>query len=111
MIEVAAGRGPTPVRTTVYTNVIVVVLEDALTSAERTLAASGEAGTVQIDRAARLGALMRADAVELVEQISGRTVVGSISAIDVDANVAAVVFAPERRRETGFVETGEFSGS
>jgi uncharacterized protein YbcI len=94
------GRGATRARTTVNTNVIVVILEDALTKGEQNLVAGGQADAVLMMRQ-RFQTMMRGEAVELVENLSNRTVVSCLSDVDPEQNFAVQVFVLEHRPETG----------
>jgi uncharacterized protein YbcI len=102
------GRGPTKARTTVNTNVVVVVFEDALTKGERNLVAAGEADSVREMRRS-FHALMRDEAIETVEALTGRSVMALLSDVDPKENVAAQLFVLERRPDTGVAETAEAS--
>lgn len=100
------GRGPTRARATVNTNVILVVMEDTLTKGELTLVAAGEHDAVRSMRRTYQDA-MRAEAVGMVETVTGRTVISSLSDIDVERNVAAEVFVLAPRPDTGVAATVE----
>jgi uncharacterized protein YbcI len=86
------GRGPTRARTTLNTNLAVTVFHEALTKAELNLAAAGQT-------------MMRRQAIEMVEQTTGRVVLAHLSDVDPDANVAAEVFIFEPQPEDGIVGT------
>ena len=100
------GRGPTRARTTMNTNLIVVVLEDALTRPELNLVRAGEGESVSTQR--RLfQRVMRDEAVAAVEELTGRRVLSYMSDLDPENNVAAVVFVLEELPETGAVAVAE----
>ncbi len=100
------GRGPTRARTTVNTNLVVVVLEDTLTKAEHNLVAAEQSDAVtQMRRTFR--EMMRDEAVDLVEQATGRRVAAFLSDIDPESNVAAEVFVLEPVPESGRAFTAE----
>jgi uncharacterized protein YbcI len=87
----AAGRGPTKARTTIDRDVIVVVLQNTLTSGERYLANSDRAEQVLEMRRAYQDA-MSADCIASIEDLTGRTVSAFMSANHIDPDVAAEVF-------------------
>lgn len=89
------GRGPTRARAFFRDNVIVVLLQDALTKAERSLAASGKAEAVQQMRAAFQDA-MRPDLVASVEELTGCKVDAFMSSSHLDPDYAAEVFVLDR---------------
>jgi uncharacterized protein YbcI len=89
------GRGPTKARTTGADNLIVCVVEDALTVGERSLVRGGEAELV-LDTRRAFQRTMKAAYVEAVERISGREVAAfmSDSHIDPDSGVEIFLLAP-----------------
>jgi uncharacterized protein YbcI len=88
------GRGPTRARTLIGEDVVVVILEDVLTPAERTLARAGHAAQVQATRAAFSEAL-REEFVAAVEIATGRRVRAFLSQTNVDPEVGVSVFMLE----------------
>ena len=94
------GRGPTRTRTTVNTNLIAVIFQDTLTKAEMNLVAAGQAQSVT-DMRRTFGQLMRTEAVEVVEEVTGRRVLTMLSYMDPEANIAAQLFVLEPVSETG----------
>jgi uncharacterized protein YbcI len=96
------GRGPTKARATVNTNLIVVIFQDTLTKAEHNLVAAGETEAVHYTRRT-FRQIMRQEAVEIVERVTGRTVIGFMSDIDPEANVASEVFLLDPLPEDGTV--------
>jgi uncharacterized protein YbcI len=103
------GRGPTKTRTTLNTNIVVVVFGDTMTKAEQNLIAAGQADSVRSMRQI-LQRSMRGEAVEAVEEIVGRRVVAYMGDLDTDANVASLVLTLEPRPESGSVEVAEADG-
>jgi|SRR5690242_13377956 len=85
------GRGPTKARTTIDRDLIVVVLQNALTPGERYLADSARAEQVLDMRRAYQDA-MRSDCIASIEDLTGRTVLAFMSANHIDPDLAAEVF-------------------
>jgi uncharacterized protein YbcI len=98
------GRGPTRARTTLNTNMAVTVFHEALTKAELNLAAAGQTEAVHHLRRT-FQTMMRRQAIEIVEQTTGRVVLAHLSDVDPDANIAAEVFIFEPQPEDGIVGT------
>src|SRR5215217_319541 len=98
------GRGPTRARTTLNTNLAVTVFHDALTKAELNLAAAGQTEAVHQMRRT-FQTMMREQAIDAVEQTTGRVVLAHLSDIDPAANVAAEIFIFEPEPEDGIVGT------
>lgn len=90
MVE-TAGRGPTKARTTIDGDLIVVVLQNSLTSAERYLADSDRAEQVLAMRRAYQDA-MSSDCIASIEELTGRTVLAFMSTNHIDPDLAAEVF-------------------
>jgi uncharacterized protein YbcI len=89
------GRGPQHARTTITGDLVVVMLHDALTRAERRLVDDGRAADVIRVRQTWQDT-MRGDLVAAVEELTGRTVLASMSAIHIDPDLTChmVVLAP-----------------
>lgn len=85
------GRGPTRARTVTGTDYAMCILEDVLTPAERTLAASGRADLVRDNRMAFQQA-MRETFVSGAERLTGRRVRAFLSQQEVDPEVAVEIF-------------------
>jgi uncharacterized protein YbcI len=84
------GRGPTKVRTAwAGDDVLITVLEDTLTPAERTLVRLGEHGRLRETRTFFQYATVR-EFCEPVERITGRKVKGFISGLDAGADGLAL---------------------
>ena len=88
------GRGPTKTRTSIRDNVVVVVLEDTLTKAEKTLAAGARPRP-----SCRCGAPFRRPcrrrSAAPVAQLTGRRVIAFMSDNHIDPDYAAEVFVLE----------------
>jgi uncharacterized protein YbcI len=102
------GRGPT--RSKVYADgdVVVVVLEETFTPAERTLIDQGQAGGIQEIR--RNFQMIMADQFKaLIEQATGRRVRSFTSETDLENDIAVEVFilAGDRTDMASFEEAGE----
>jgi uncharacterized protein YbcI len=91
LIADASGRGPTKARTTIDRDLIVVVLQDSLTSGERYLANSDRAEHVLETRRAYQDA-MSSDCIASIEDLTGRTVLAFMSANHIDPDFAAEIF-------------------
>ena len=89
------GRGPTRARAFYRDNVVVVILQDALTKAERSLAASGKTEAVRQMREAFQDA-MQADLVATVEELTGCKVEAFMSSSHLDPDYAAEIFVLDR---------------
>jgi len=90
----STGRGPTKARTTIDRDLIVVMLQNTLTSGERYLADSDRAEHVLEMRRAYQEA-MRADCVAAIQDLAGRRVVAFMSANHIDPDLAAEIFVLE----------------
>ena len=89
------GRGPTHARAYVEGDLVAIVLQDTMITAEKTLAEEGEEDLVRGVRRVFQGKF-REDAVEIVEKLTGRTVKAFLSdhAIDPDVAIEAFVLEP-----------------
>jgi uncharacterized protein YbcI len=85
------GRGPTRARTTIAGDLVVVVLQDTLLKAERSLVAEGRSETV-IDSRRTYQAALREDYVEVVEEVLDREVLAFMSDHHIDPDIAVEVF-------------------
>jgi uncharacterized protein YbcI len=85
------GRGPTKARTLMMEDIVISRLADPFTTAERTLLKTGRHTEVRNMRAA-FQQEMRAQFSEVVERATGRTVIGFISEIHVDPDMAIELF-------------------
>jgi uncharacterized protein YbcI len=92
------GRGPTKARTTIDGNLVVVLLRDGMTTAERSLVRAGREAEVQQVRRA-FQDTMKADLVETVERLTNGTVSAFMSANHSEPDVAAEIFIMDRSVE------------
>ena len=90
------GRGPTRARTIIRDNLVVCLLEDSLTRAERSLALDGRDATVRELRR-EFQEVMESDLRAAVEEILGRRVIAFLSANHTDPDYLAEVFVLEER--------------
>jgi uncharacterized protein YbcI len=97
------GKGPTRARTYMVDDLVVVVLEESFTRAEKTLVSRGERDSIQQIRR-RFQQQMADEFTSVVEQTTGRTVRTFLSETDVEADVSVEVFllGPERTDMEGF---------
>jgi uncharacterized protein YbcI len=97
------GKGPTKARTYIYDDLVVVVLEETFTRAEKTLAQRGEADAIQHIRR-RFQQQMAEDFVGVVEQATGRKVRAFLSDTDIseDISVETFLLADDRTDMSGF---------
>jgi uncharacterized protein YbcI len=94
------GRGPTKGHAFYRGNVVVVILEDTLTRAERSLVAGGKDDVVHHTRRQLLHT-MRRDLVATIEQLTARRVVSFLSDHDIVPDMAAQVFVLDRALPVG----------
>jgi uncharacterized protein YbcI len=85
------GRGPTGAQAFYRSNVVVVMMSDNLTQAERSLAEVGDGDTVRRVREDCRDA-MRGELVGAVEDLTGRHVLAFLSDQSVTPDVATEVF-------------------
>jgi len=85
------GRGPTNARAYVHDDLVVVVLQDTMIHAEKTLAEEGEEDLVRGVRRVFQGKF-RDDATSIVERLTRRKVLAFLSDHAIDEDVAAEVF-------------------
>jgi uncharacterized protein YbcI len=97
------GKGPTKARTYIYDDLVVVVLEETFTRAEKTLAQRGEGDAIQHIRR-RFQQQMAEDFVGVVEQATGRKVRAFLSDTDIseDISVETFLLADDRTDMSGF---------
>ena len=88
------GRGPTKARTTLDDNLVVVMLHDSMTKAERNLVQAGKENEVLAMRRT-FQETMATDLVAAVERLTERRVVAFMSANHVDPDAAAEIFMLE----------------
>lgn len=85
------GRGPTKARTTIGRDHVLVMLADTLTKGERSLVDAGFSDHVLSTRS-KFQSAMRAEAIELIETLTGRTVTGFMSDNHLDPDLSAEIF-------------------
>jgi uncharacterized protein YbcI len=92
------GRGPDRARTSIRDNTVVVLMEDTLTKAERTLVSAGKDDTVMLTRLTLQGT-MRNEVIAAIERLTGRKVVACMSGnhIGPDLSCEVIVLEPETR--------------
>ena len=95
MLAERTGKGPTKAKTTLGENGVFVVLEDNLTKGERNLAEAGEEASVLATRR-RWQQVMRDEMTGVVEELTGRRVIGFMSDNHIDPDLAVEVFVLER---------------
>jgi uncharacterized protein YbcI len=101
------GKGPTKARVHVEGDVVVVVLEESFTRAEKTLIERGEADGIQ-DIRRRFQRVMADQFKSIVEQATGRKVRSFFSDTDLEQDISVEVFilAGERTDMTDFEPAG-----
>ena len=99
------GKGPTRAKTYIVDDLVVVVLEETFTRAEKTLAERGEREAIQHIRR-RFQQQMAESFTSVVEQATGRKVRVFLSETDIEQDVSVETFllAEERTDMTGFEE-------
>jgi len=97
------GKGPTRAKTYFVEDLVVVVLEESFTRAEKTLAERGEREAIQQIRR-RFQQHMADSFTSVVEQATGRKVRVFLSETNIEQDVSVETFllAEERTDMTGF---------
>jgi uncharacterized protein YbcI len=97
------GKGPTRAKTYIVEDLVVVVLEESFTRAEKTLAERGEKDAIEHVRR-RFQQQMADHFTSVVEQATGRRVRVFLSEtnIDLDVSVETFLLADERTDMTDF---------
>jgi uncharacterized protein YbcI len=97
------GKGPTKAKTYIVDDLVVVVLEESFTRAEKTLVERGEREAIQQIRR-RFQQQMAESFISIVEQATGRRVRTFLSETDVEQDVSVETFllADDRTDMTGF---------
>jgi uncharacterized protein YbcI len=88
------GRGPTRARTYVRDNLVVCVMQDTMTKAERSLVAGSNQHQVREIRRLFQDSL-RDDAIAIVERIMGRKVLSFMGDHDIESDITAELFVLE----------------
>ena len=90
------GRGPTKARTSIRDEMIVVLMQDTLTKAEKTLLDAGQ-GDFVMETRARFQMTMSEAYVSAIEMLTERKVVAFMSANHMEPDMAAEIFILEPR--------------
>jgi len=85
------GKGPTKAKTYIVDDLVVVVLEESFTRAEKTLVERGEREAIQQIRR-RFQQQMADDFTAVVEQATGRKVRAFLSETNLDADLSVEMF-------------------
>ena len=85
------GKGPTKAKTYVFDDLVVVVLEETFTRAEKTLVQRGEADAIQHIRR-RFQQQMAEEFTSVVEQATGRKVRAFLSETNIEQDVSVETF-------------------
>ena len=85
------GKGPTRAKTYIVEDLVVVVLEESFTRAEKTLAERGERDAIEHIRR-RFQQQMADDFTSVVEQATGRKVRVFLSETNIDQDVSVETF-------------------
>jgi uncharacterized protein YbcI len=95
LFKEATGRGPNRARTYIEDGIVVTILYDTMTKAEKTLKEEHREDTVRDLRRIFQGTF-RENAIGLVEEITGRKVLAFLSdhAVDPDYAIEAFVLEP-----------------
>jgi uncharacterized protein YbcI len=98
------GKGPTKARTYMVDDLVVVVLEETFTKAERTLVDRGEVEAIQQIRR-RFQQQMADEFTAIVEQATGRSVRAFLSETNLEADLSVETFLlGEARTDMGGFE-------
>jgi uncharacterized protein YbcI len=92
------GRGPTRSRAFIHDDVVVCLLEQGMTKAEKKLVASGEEDTVNHTHGT-FQRVMEDEMVAVVERLTGRKVLSFMSGNDARTDRAAELFVLESASE------------
>lgn len=102
------GRGPTKARTTVGRDHVLIMVQDALTTGERTLVDAGYGDEVMFTRR-RFQEVMRPEATKMVEELTGRPVVGFMSDNHANPDLGVEVFILQPNGKPAELAEGESS--
>jgi uncharacterized protein YbcI len=100
LFKEATGRGPGRARTYIEDGLVVTVLHDTMTKAERTLKEEQHADQIRSLRRLFQGTF-REEAIEVVERLTGRKVLAFLSDHAVDPDYAVEAFILEPGLENG----------
>src|SRR4051794_29631342 len=93
------GRGPTRAQAFFRRNVVVVMLEDTQTPAERALVADGN-GQAVLDMRTQMRQVMSADLVRWVERLTGGRVAAVLGATHISPDLETEIFVMEQVVQT-----------
>jgi uncharacterized protein YbcI len=93
------GRGPSKAHAFYHHNVVMVVMDDPFTQGERSLAANGQAESVQRLRR-DFQHMMRRALIDDVEALTGRVVDAYLGSVHLDPDIETAVFVLDRPLET-----------
>lgn len=85
------GRGPTRARTSFHDDIVLILMQDTLTKAERSLLKAGQTEFVMETRH-RFQNTMRDDLVGAVERLTRRDVIAFMSTNHAEPDMAAEIF-------------------
>jgi len=88
------GRGPTKARTSIRDDVVVVLLRETLTKADRSLLAADQ-GDFVMETRRRFQMTMAEDLIAAVEMLTERKVIAFMSANHMQPDMAAEIFVLE----------------
>jgi uncharacterized protein YbcI len=109
LTKTISGRGPTKARTYVHSDCVLVLMREAHTAAEGSLAEGGRQRDVAQTRV-DLSEDARQKFIEIVEKHTGRNVAGFISGSQQDPSLLAQVFILEASPILSAVPDDEASG-
>jgi uncharacterized protein YbcI len=92
------GRGPTKARTSIRDDVILVLMQETLTKAERSLLAAGQ-GDFVLETRTRFQNTMRDAYVSAVEMLTERKVIAFMSANHLEPDMGAEIFVLQPRSD------------
>jgi len=99
------GRGQTKARTTIGRDHVLIMLQDTLTRGERTLVDAGYPEEVLLTRR-RFQEVMRPEATGMLEELTGRRVVGFMSDNHANPDLGVEVFTLEPDGQPAALEEG-----
>jgi uncharacterized protein YbcI len=107
LLEEFYGRGPTRAKTYYRDDLVVCLLRGGFTRVEQTLLEGGRGASV-IQQRMEFQELMRERFVTVIEEVTGRRVIGFMSGNQQDPDIMCEVFILD---PTDLVDEHEFSGS
>lgn len=94
LLKQNVGRGPTKARTYLHDECVLLLLREGHTMSEQTMFEGGAARSVAQGRV-DISEMLRAPLMQIVEQYTGRTVVGFLSSSQQDPDLLAFLFVLE----------------